>query len=75
MIAYAITDPSTLDFNTLARDLERFSIKATMIVYRDKESACMRAVDFVQSAKGFDFDTKRSAMRQIVEQVFKPNFK
>ncbi len=56
MIAYAITDPSTLDFNTLACDLERFSKKATMIVYRDKESACMRAVDFVQSAKGFDFD-------------------
>ena len=56
MIAYAITDPSTLDFNTLARDLERFSQKATMIVYRDKKSDCMHAVDFVQSAKGFDFD-------------------
>ncbi len=56
MIAYAITDPSTLDFNTLACDLERFSQKATMIVYRDKECACMRAVDFVREAKGFDFD-------------------
>lgn len=56
MIAYAITDPSTLDFNTLACDLERFSQKATMIVYRDKESACISAVDFVQAAKGFDFD-------------------
>ena len=56
MIAYAITDPSTLDFNTLQRDLERFSQKATMIVYRDKESDCMSAVDFVQSAKGFAFD-------------------
>jgi len=56
MIAYAITDPSTLDFNTLARDLERFSKKATMIVYRDKESACIRAVDFVREAKEFDFD-------------------
>ncbi len=56
MIAYAITDPSTLDFNTLAPDLKRFSQKAVMIVYRDKESACMRAVDFVQSAKGFAFD-------------------
>ena len=56
MIAYAITDPSTLDFNTLMPDLKRFSQKAAMIVYRDKESACMRAVDFVQSAKGFAFD-------------------
>lgn len=55
MIAYAITDPSTLDFNILQRDLERFSQKASMIVYRDKESACSRAVDFVQAAKDFGF--------------------
>ena len=38
MIAYAITDPSTLDFNRLENDLERFSTKASMIVYRDKTS-------------------------------------
>lgn len=56
MIAYAITDPSTLDLNTLARDLKRFSQKATMIVYRDKKDTCSKAVDFVQVAKGFDFD-------------------
>lgn len=55
MIAYAITDPSTLDFNTLDRDLERFSKKASMIVYRDKKSACHSAVDFVQVAKDFGF--------------------
>lgn len=55
MIAYAITDPSTLDFNTLEHDLERFSQKASMIVYRDKESACSRAADFVQTAKDFGF--------------------
>jgi len=34
-----------------------------------------REVTSVKEAKGFDFNTKRSAMRQIVEQVFKPNFK
>ena len=59
MIAYAITDPSTLDFNSLQRDLERFSRKASMIVYRDKlgdkSDVNMRAVDFVQAAKGFAF--------------------
>ena len=32
-------------------------------------------VTSVKEAKGFDFNTKRSAMRQIVEKVFKPNFK
>ena len=31
-------------------------------------------VTSVKQAKGFDFNTKRSAMRQIVELVFKPNF-
>ena len=31
-------------------------------------------VTSVKGAKGFDFNTKRSAMRQIVEQVFKPSF-
>ncbi len=60
MIAYAITDPSTLDFNTLQRDLERFSQKASMIVYRDKlgdkPDVSMKAVDFVEAAKGFAFE-------------------
>ncbi len=60
MIAYAITDPSTLDFNTLARDLEKFSQKATMIVYRDKlrdkSDINIKAVDFVEAAKGFSFE-------------------
>ena len=32
-------------------------------------------VTSVKGPKGFDFNTKRSAMRQIVDQVFKPNFK
>ena len=56
MIAYAITDPSTLDLNTLQRDLERFAKKASMIVYRDKSNASMRAADFVEAAKEFDFE-------------------
>lgn len=56
MISYAITDPSTLDFNYLERDLKRFSQKASMIVYRDKSGSSMHAVDFVKAAKLFDFE-------------------
>ncbi|MEA2047692.1 MAG: thiamine phosphate synthase [Campylobacterota bacterium] len=58
MIAYAITDPATLHFNTLVSDLERFSNNASMIVYRDKENLqyaeCSRR--FVYEAKGYDFE-------------------
>ena len=40
MIRYAISDPSTLCFETLEKDLERFVRKgATMILYRDKTQA------------------------------------
>jgi hypothetical protein len=42
--------------------------KSKSVLYSTKE------VTSVKKAKGFDFNTKRSAMRQIVEQVFKPNF-
>jgi thiamine-phosphate pyrophosphorylase len=56
MISYAITDPSTLDFNHLERDLKRFSQKASMIVYRDKYNVSMYGADFVQAAKVFDFE-------------------
>lgn len=38
MIAYAITDPSTLDFNELEHDLKSFSQHASMIVYRDTKN-------------------------------------
>ncbi|RLA70255.1 MAG: thiamine phosphate synthase [Epsilonproteobacteria bacterium] len=55
MIAYAITDPSTLDFNELERDLERFSQHASMIVYRDTENSnyaeCARL--FMASVKSY----------------------
>lgn len=55
MIAYAITDSSTLDFNTLEDDLKRFSTHASMIVYRDKhaEDYTQRAALFLAHAKGF----------------------
>lgn len=56
MIAYAITDPSTLHFSTLQRDLDRFSKHASMIVYRDKNNPdyAQCAHDFMAEAKGFE---------------------
>ncbi len=39
MIAYAITDSSTLNFNFLTSDLQRFAQNADIIVYRDKSTA------------------------------------
>ena len=48
MIAYAITDPTTLHFSDLERDLERFSQHASMIVYRDTDNP-----DYVQGAQHF----------------------
>ena len=56
MIAYAITDPSTLDFNHLEEELRRFSSKASMIVYRDKETTQYEnnAKAFLASAKYFN---------------------
>ena len=43
--------------------------KTNNVIYSTKE------VTSIKEAKGFDFNTKRSAMRQLVEKVFKPNFK
>ena len=56
MIRYAITDPLTLDFNTLENDLKRFSRKASMIVYRDKDNTnyAENAKLFVENAEGFE---------------------
>lgn len=56
MIAYAITDPSTLDFNHLEQDLKCFASKASMIVYRDKNNSnyAYHAKVFVAAAKSFD---------------------
>ncbi len=56
MIAYAITDPTTLDFNHLEQDLQRFASKASMIVYRDKYTPHYEnnAKVFIASAKYFE---------------------
>jgi len=56
MIAYAITDTSTLDFNTLQDDLERFSKQASIIVYRDKNSSdyTKYASLFMSATNGFE---------------------
>jgi len=56
MIAYAITDPTTLDFNALECDLERFSQHASMIVYRDTKNPhyADHASLFMATAKGFE---------------------
>lgn len=58
MIAYAITDPSTLHFTSLEHDLERFAKRANMIVYRDKETMTYAkdAIAFMVEAKRHSFD-------------------
>jgi len=58
MIAYAITDPSTLNFDTLSSDLKRFSEKADIILYRDKDISNYReqAKKFMAEAKRHQFD-------------------
>jgi len=57
MIAYAITDPSTLSFNTLQHDLKRFSTKANILVYRDKLTPHygLEAELFINKSKAYDF--------------------
>lgn len=57
MIAYAITDSSTLSFKSLERDLNKFSIKANIIVYRDKNNKNYKknAYLFIKEAKKYPF--------------------
>ena len=56
MLAYAITDPTTLNFDTLVDDLAYFSMKASMILYRDKMTSeyANNAKLFVENAKIFE---------------------
>lgn len=61
MIAYAITDPSTLNFQTLKTDLERFSKKADMIVYRDKLNA-----NYAEDAEKFLLESKKYSFNKIL---------
>lgn len=57
MLSYAITDPSTLRFDTLKEDIRRFATKADMILYRDKQNPqyTKDAEIFVKTAKSCDF--------------------
>jgi len=61
MIAYAISNPSTLNFKTLNSDLKRFAQKANMIVYRDKESA-----DYEENAKQFMLEAREHSFDKIL---------
>lgn len=58
MIAYAISDPSTLDFNNLSNSLYLLSKKADLIVYRDKlnPNYNINAIDFLNSARMLPFN-------------------
>ncbi len=57
MIAYAITNPTTLNFDSLSSDLQRFAQKADMIVYRDKSTTEYQknASLFIAEAKKYNF--------------------
>jgi len=57
MIAYAITDPSTLNFERLEGDLKRFYTKSDIIVYRDKNNKNYKrdATLFIKEARKYPF--------------------
>ena len=61
MIRYAITDPSTLHFQTLLRDLTRFSKNAEMIVYRDKLNS-----NYASDAKRFIVEAQKFSFSKIL---------
>ena len=61
MIAYAITDPSTLNFQTLTTDIKRFSTKADMLLYRDKSTD-----NYASNAKLFIEESKRYRFQKIL---------
>ncbi|SFV60510.1 Thiamine monophosphate synthase [hydrothermal vent metagenome] len=58
MIYYAISDPSTLNFDNLNSDLKRFAKKADIITYRDKTNKNYHtyAEIFIERAKEYSFD-------------------
>ncbi|MEA3492396.1 MAG: thiamine phosphate synthase [Campylobacterota bacterium] len=58
MIYYAISDPSTLSFGHLNRDLSRFAKNADMITYRDKTNTnyALFAELFLTQAREYAFD-------------------
>ena len=65
MIAYAVTDPSTLDFNHVKQDLQRFALKASMIVYRDKDTP-----HYTNNAKVFLLSAKYSSKYSNLSSLY-----
>ncbi len=61
MIAYAITDPLTLDFRTLHQDLQLFSQKADMILYRDKKNA-----NYANDAHAFVREASQHGFKEVL---------
>ena len=61
MIAYAITDPQTLNFQTLEDDIKRFATKADMIVYRDKSTD-----KYISNAKLFLDEADKYSFQKIL---------
>ncbi|CAA6809274.1 MAG: Thiamin-phosphate pyrophosphorylase (EC [uncultured Sulfurovum sp.] len=61
MITYAITDPSTLNFQTLDTDIKRFFNKAGMIVYRDKSTDV-----YAKNARSFIEEAKKHSFQKIL---------
>jgi len=61
MIAYAITDSSTLNFQTLEKDIKHFATQAEMIVYRDKST-----LDYASNAKNFLIEAKKNSFQKIL---------
>lgn len=57
MISYAITDPSTLNFNNLNSNIKQFASKADMIVYRDKSTNIynQNSFKFLKETKKYTF--------------------
>jgi len=57
MLSYAVTDPSTLSFGALKRDIERFAKRADIITYRDKKTQTynINAKLFIQEARKYPF--------------------
>ena len=61
MIAYAISDPSTLNFQTLQQDIKRFSKKADMILYRDKDTK-----NYADNAKRFIQESQKESFSKVL---------
>jgi thiamine-phosphate pyrophosphorylase len=61
MIAYAITDPSTLHFQSLTLDIERFSTQADMLLYRDKLTD-----NYASNAKLFIEESRKYMLKKVL---------